>query len=112
MASDTEQGWLLRGEGMKLQRHKFKHLGYHFNQTTGTVVPYEGEFEYILPIEAEILEERVGDLEKALASVQSRVHELLDDRKDCPCFVQAHPCFTCNQIMFADAIIKKVLEKS
>ena len=41
---------------MKLQRHKFKYLAYQFDLDTGTLVPIECFFEYVLPRDVEQLE--------------------------------------------------------
>ncbi len=41
---------------MKLQRRKFSYYAYQFDLTTGTLVPHECYFEYVLPIDAERLE--------------------------------------------------------
>ena len=50
---------------MKLERRKFHYQGY-YNSIQGCLVPCDCVLEYVEPIEAEALEKRVEELEKAL----------------------------------------------
>ena len=69
---------------MKLERRKFIYQGY-YNSTMGYPVPCECVLEYIEPIEAEALENRVEKLEKALRKIVDKEYALCYYSEQCDC---------------------------
>jgi hypothetical protein len=62
---------------MKLERRKFKYQGY-YNSAQGYPVPCECVLEYVEPLEVEMLEAKVFDLEKRVDALQKVLSDVAD----------------------------------